>query len=271
MESLHATAQVDLSFWTAAGRPKAVRAVGFRSGDVGTHTSRTMMLTDVAAAFSATRSDAQRAQYADAIIKQNCLHKPTVSTRRLSMQRLSELYALDPAVPMFRILRRLWQIDDPGRPLLALLASIARDPLLLATASVIIPMPVGNEFQRTEMKAVLDRVAGERLKPPILDKVVRNTASSWTQSGHLQGRTFKFRRRVQPTAPTVAFALFLGYTAGFRGEELLSSGWLTVLDCTVSSARQLSLDAKRVGLLDVRMAGDVVEFGFERLDPAARR
>ena len=36
-----------------------------------------------------------------AIIDQNCLGKQTVSTRKLTCQRLSELYGLDPSIPLF--------------------------------------------------------------------------------------------------------------------------------------------------------------------------
>jgi len=258
-------------FWPGAGPGRAPLAAGFRLGEIGTHSSRTIMLADLTATLAAAPRNADRRAYAAAIIEANCLGKPTASTRRLSNQRLGELYSLDPGAPLFRILRRLWAIDEPGRPLLALLAALARDPLLIATASVIIPMPEGVEFQRMQMKAALDAAAGERLKPTIIDKTVRNTASSWTQSGHLHGRTFKFRRLVRATAPAVAFALYLGQAAGFRGEELFSSGWMSVLDCTVSRARALAAEAKRLNLIDFRTAGDVVEFGLEKLDPAARR
>lgn len=72
-----------------------------------------------------------------------------------------------------------------------------------------------------------------------------------------------------PTA--VAFALWLGNAAGFRGEELLTTGWIAALDCTATSARILALDAKRIGLIDLRTVGDVVEFGLDRLDPGLGR
>ena len=73
----------------------------------------------------------------------------------------------------------------------------------------------------------------------------------------------------QPTA--VAFALWLGNAAGFRGEELFTCGWIAALDCTATSARGLALEAKRIGLIDLRTAGNVVEFGLDRLDPGLGR
>jgi hypothetical protein len=41
--------------------------------------------------------------------------------------------------------------------------------------------------------------------------VCRNAASSWAQSGHLEGRTFKKRRKVVAPPATAAFAIYLDY------------------------------------------------------------
>ena len=241
--------------------------IGFRTGQKGTHTSRTIMLEELSAVLGSVASTARRVDYADAIIHGNCLGKPTLSTRRLTDQRLSELYALDPAVPLFRVLRRVWEVDDPaGRPVLALLAAIARDPLLAATAPAVLSLDVDQELTRSRMTAVLRALVGERLNEATLDKVARNAGSSWTQSGHLEGRTFKRRKRVEATTSAMSFALYLAYHAGFRSEEMFRSPWVQILDSTPTRARELALDAKRSGLLDIRFAGDVVSVDFSRLE-----
>lgn len=245
----------------------ATRA-GFRFGAKGTHTSRTLMLPELSAALAATPANGSRADYAAAIIDANCLGKPTAATRRLTNQRLGELYALDPEVPLFRALRRLWQGDVAGRPLLALQCAIARDPLLAATTAPITELPPGSEFQRDAVRTALRKAVGDRLNEATLEKVIRNAAASWSQSGHLEGRTFKRRCRVSATPATVAYGLYLARLAGFRGAQLFSSGWVAVLDCTPSRARELALEAKRIGLIDLRVAGEVVDISFERLEQA---
>ena len=245
-------------------------AAGFRLGARGTHTSRTIMLAELEAVLAAAGADAARADYAAAIVETNCLSKPTAATRRLSRQRLGELHGLDPALPLFRVLRRLWAFDPASRPLLALLSAFARDPLLAATAPAVAPLPPGAEFQRAPMRAALRCAVGERLNEAVLDKTCRNAASSWTQSGHLEGRTFKTRRRVRASAAAAAFALWLAAAAGWRGAAVFASAWLRLLDCGPSRARRLALEAKRLGLIDLRMAGDVVELDAARLDPARR-
>lgn len=251
---------------TTKNRSDAV-AAGFRFGHIGTHTSRTIMLDEISRTFAAVPADAKSSDYPIAIVDENCLGKETASTRRLTLQRLRELYALDIAFPVFRILRRLWDIDERGRPLVALLVCLARDPLLLATADVIIALPEGAEFPRTTMRDALAAAVGDRLNESTLNKVLRNAASSWTQSGHLQGRTFKFRRAVQPTPASVAFALYLSRVAGLPVKESLTSGWVKILDCGASMATEMATAAKRLGLLDLRMAGDVIELNLNRLDP----
>lgn len=229
------------------------------------------MLAELEAVLDAAPEAENRADYATAIIEGNCLSKATAATRRLSNQRLGELYGLDPDLTLFRVLRRLWFLDQSARPLLALLAAIARDPLLAATCPAIISLPAGAELLREPVKAALRASVGDRLNESTLEKVCRNAASSWTQSGHLEGRTFKKRRLVQASPTTVAFALYLAHAVGYRGIDLFSSGWLQLLDCDPGRARQLALETKRIGLIDLRMAGDVVELNVVRLDPAAAR
>ena len=245
--------------------------IGFRFGDKGTHTSRTMMLAELEAVLEVTSENAERGEYTSAIIEANCLSKATAATRRLSCQRLSELYGLEPELPLFRVLRRLWNIDPTNRSRLALLAAIARDPLLAATASSVLPLAPGAEFQREPLKATLRAVVGDRLNESTLEKVCRNAASSWTQSEHLEGRTFKKRRRIEASPATAAFALYLAHGAGYRGAEIFSSPWFRLLDCDPSQARHFALEAKRLGLIDLRMSGDVVELDIGRLDPVSGR
>lgn len=259
--------QQTFALFPSAAVAPSVMDVGFRFGARGTQTSRTMMLDELRQVLHSTPPDARRSDYASAIIEGNCLSKLTSATRRLTNQRLGELYGLDPAIPLFRVLRRLWEVEPEGRPLLALLAAIARDPLLAATCPAIIFLTAGAEFQRDVVKSALRTVVGNRLNESTLEKVCRNSASSWTQSGHLEGRTFKKRRIVMPHAAAVAFAIYLANAAGFRGAEIFACAWLKLLDCDPSRARNLAVEAKRRSLLDLRMTGDIVELNLSRLDP----
>ena len=79
------------------------------------------MLQEFALLLETTPPDAGRADYVSVVVDDNCLGKRTVSNRRLSLQRLTELYGLDRRRLLFRVLRDLWELHDANRPLLALL------------------------------------------------------------------------------------------------------------------------------------------------------
>ncbi len=239
---------------------------GFRFGDKGTHTSRTMMLVELTDLLAALPATATREDYAEAIIEDNVLGKQTASTRRLSNQRLGELYGLSQSIPIFRILRRLWDIDEQGRPLIALLCALARDPLLRASAQAVLPMPVGGELTRSSMTTAIRAATGNRLNESILDKVARNAGSSWAQSGHLQGRVRKIRQEVRPTPGPVAFVLWLGSVYGFAGEDLLRTQWARVLDQSPMELLDLALRAKQLGLINASAGGGVVEIDVSPLN-----
>lgn len=81
-------------------------------------------LTDLLAIAPETTT---RAEFARVIVEENALGKATLATRKLTAQRLAELYGLDDSIPLFRLLRGLWKLDPDARPLLATLVALARD------------------------------------------------------------------------------------------------------------------------------------------------
>ena len=239
--------------------------LGFRFGDKGTHTSRTIMLDELSTLLRACPGKAGRADDVRALVDENCLGKHTVSTRRLTLQRLSELYALDPAVSVFRLLRMFWREDEKGHAQLALLAALARDPLLRATAPVILSMSEGEEIARQRVTDAIRQAVDERLNEATLDKVVRNAASSWTQSGHLEGRGRKKRKKIEPSPGAVAFAFVFGYMLGARGRTLFDTLFARVLHHDESTLTFLAMNAKRLGFLDIKSGGGLTVISVDSI------
>ena len=236
---------------------------GARFGPRGTHTSRTMMLPELTELLRSVPPGAVRAEFEAAVIGENALGKATASNRRLTLQRLSELYGVDPQVPLFAVLRRLWELDPDGRPVMALLCSLARDPLLRSTAPYVLSMEMGAEVLHDEYLSSIRAHVDTRLNDSVLDKVRRNASSTWTQSGHLAGRVRKRRRPVQASFGAVALALWLGSLEGRIAEDLLGSFWMRAFDVP----RHLLIDAvlrcKQAGLVFASVGGGVVQ-----IDPA---
>ena len=76
-------------------------------------------------------------------VEQNLLGKPTASARRITFERLRELYGLDPDMLVFRALKDLWDADGGAQPMIALLCSTARDPILRAMTPFVLRLPIG--------------------------------------------------------------------------------------------------------------------------------
>ena len=223
------------------------------------------MLDELSHLLDAVPGNAVRDNYADAVTAHNCLGKRTAATRTLSLQRLTELYALDPRVILFRVLRDLWVGNETSRPLLAILLALARDPLLRASATAVVRTPCDNEFARQSMKDALADAVGDRLNEATLDKVVRNASSSWTQAGHFRGRGRKIRQRVEATPAATTFTLLLGFAVGRRGRLLFETPWTAVLDTSPDELIDVAVDAKRLGLLDLKQSGSMIDVSFPAL------
>jgi len=227
------------------------------------------MLAELSDLLRAVPAGATREAYIRAVIDENVLGKQTAATRQLTSQRLVELYALDLKVPVFRVLRKVWDADEAGRPLSAMLCALARDPLLRATAASVLELSAGAELVRTELLAALRACVGTRLNDAVLDKVARNAASSWSQAGHLEGRVRKLRRLVVATPGPVALALWLGSIEGLAGEHLLTSRWTQVLDGAGAELVPTVLQAKRLGLLAASIGGGVTNIDVTKLAAAS--
>ena len=239
--------------------------LGFRSGARGTHTSRTMMLSELASVLETTPTGASLADYRAAITEENVLAKKTASNRRLTAQRLSEVYGLDDRLPLFRQLRFFWELDDEGRPLLACLCANARDPLLRMTASRVLSARIGDTVTSAELEEAVEASDPSRFNPPTRNKIARNALSSWTQSGHLKGRRPKKRRHPVITPANTAYALLLGYLSGSRGPMLFSTFWTGLLDARTEELHDMTAQASRREWLDYRRLGTVVEVSFNGL------
>jgi len=239
-----------------------LEAFGFKFSSGGAHISRTMMLVELNAVLAAVPVGSGTADYHEAILQRNVLGKTTDSTRQKSLRHLRELYALDELRPIFRLLRKLHSIDASSLPLLALQVSWARDPLLRATTPAIMEALEGDRVDTDSLAQAIETTFPGQYSELNRNKIGRNAASSWTQSGHLIGRTNKTRQRIKPTAVAVSMALFFGNIAGFHGATVFSNPWCRLLDLSADRAQTLGQEAHRAGLLNLRAIGEVVEISF---------
>jgi hypothetical protein len=245
--------------------PASALRAGFLTGSGGTHTSRTMMLAEIRLLLAACSSSATFDDYRAAVVEENVLLKSTHTTRLRTLRGLRELYGLDASKILFRSLRELWELDEQAQPLLALLSAVARDRVLRASSDAILVTDVGNVVTPQMLgDAVKEHTAGQYNEATV-GKIGRNAASSWTQSGHLRGRTMKVRTRATSTPAAVAYALLLGHLTGARGDALFETYWIRLLDAPGHVLREQASIASKLGLLEYRHTGNVTEISFRHL------
>ncbi|MEA1867905.1 MAG: hypothetical protein U9N19_07395 [Thermodesulfobacteriota bacterium] len=241
------------------------KTLGFRDGNRGTHSSRTMMLADLQILLDANQSGASKNDYKNSILKNNILGKRTDSNRKLSAKRLCELYGLDLNIPLFRALRSFWDIDKDGQPLLAFLCALARDPLLRVATPVLMNIVQGKVLMATDIAKLIVNTFPGRFAKTTLNSISQNIRSTWTQSGHLKGRVKKIRTKSVVTPATVAFALFLGYLEGCRAQRLLDTKCIKLLELPPDRLDNMIKVASQRGILDYRNAGSIMEIRFPNL------
>ena len=248
-----------------ASPPRLPARFGFRSGDRGTHGSRSIMLDDLQHVLNATPPDTRYEGYRVAIMGDNVLGKGTASTRLWSWKKLRELYGLNTDLAVFRCFRRLWDGDSAGRPVLAILCACARDPLLRMSAATILKTPQGAVVGPSDFAVAIAEAAPDRFSPTNLKAIGNRTCSSWAQSGHLAGGKIRTRARPIVSAEATAYALVLGRLTGARGPLLFSTFWTELLDTPRETLFDHAATASRRGWIDLRRAGSVVDVGFSKL------
>ncbi len=238
---------------------------GFVNESVGAHSSRTMMLAELRLLLPACQPSASLDEYRSAIVDENVLLKKTVTTRKKSFGWLQELYALNRKILVFRALRDLWDEDAQAQPLLALLCTVARDPLIKSTAEKILAIPVGETVTREMMMEAVNVSFPDRYGPKTLKSTGQNIISSWQQAGLLSGKLHKVRVRAESRPASVAYALLLGYLSGARGEALFQTLWCRLLDAPTHVLHEQAVAASKRGWIEYRHMGDVTEIGFRYL------
>ena len=239
--------------------------LGFRNGPFTVHTSRTMMFKELEELLDNAQLDTTREGYLNLIIDSNILAKPTASSRNKTAKYITGLYSLCSNVLVFRILRCFWQSEKDGHALLAFLGAYARDSLLRDVAKVILSIAIGSELSLDFIKDELQRKHPGRFSPNTLHSTAQNIASSFQQSGHLSGRRIKVRTNPSVTAANVAYALLLGYLSGVRGQNLFRTEWAKLLDISQDRIANFASQAHRLGWMEFRNIGNVVDISFNNL------
>jgi len=241
---------------------------GLVNQPVGTHSSRTIMLTELSGLLASTTPGASYRHLQEAATSHNAVRKSSATGRDKTFRHLREFYALDSKVPVYAALRGLWDFRSDEQPMLAVLCASARDPVLRASGEVILALPYGSTVAKADVEGHLSERFPGRYSDTVLPRTVRNLLSSWTQSGHLEGHLIKKRKKATAGPASASYALFLGYLCGLRGEALFDTPWTGILDCSISDVYTYAAEASARGLITYKRAGGIVDVDVTSLTPA---
>ncbi len=249
--------------WFAEGaEPKQLTKLGFKLGAGGIHMSKTIMLQELTALLAATAAHPD-VPLVDLVAEHNVLSKATGTARRSTLTRLSSLYGVVDQPPVTRVIGKLWSLDTAGRPLLALLAALARDSVLRESAQVIAAAAPGTPVRWPDFARSFQSTHPGRWSEKMLKSMSQNCASTWTQTSHLTGFKAKMRSRPKATPYVAAYAALLAEWSGFGGPALVDSPWLAVTDLDTVGRIALLRDADSLGLLRLRTGGGIVEVAVQ--------
>ncbi|MBV5304384.1 MAG: hypothetical protein JZU70_09335 [Chlorobium sp.] len=241
------------------------KSLGFSNNKLGGHSSRSMMLNEMHLLVSSLPLTVSIPDFAKAIVDENILEKPTLSSRKMSLSHLVELYGLDQSKPLFRVFWDFAHADGDSLPQLCVVCAYARDPQLRYSFEFVRNLHQGEVLSRIEMEQHLENGFPNRFSPAMKKSMAQNVNTSWTFSGHLEGKVKKIRRLPEPRPVSAAYAMFAGYLTGLRGTRLLDSPYASLVSSTRSQLQAALSLASAKGLLSLKQAAGIVEFDFSNL------
>jgi len=245
--------------------------LGFSKAILGAHSARSMMFLEMRTLVRAMPLSVTYDDLTKAIIEENVLDKPTLSSRKKSLRHLRELYGMSTSKALFRVLWDLAHADMESLPQLCLVCAYARDPQLRHSFELVRTLRIGAVLARTNMEQHLENGFPGRFSAAMKKSMAQNVNTTWTFGGHLSGRVKKNRRFPEPRPVSAAYAMFVGYLTGLRGERLLDSVFAALVSSNRSQLQTALSLASAKGLLSLKQAAGIVEFDFSNLLTSAEQ
>lgn len=239
--------------------------LGFSVTKGGGHSARSMMFLEMSILVRTMPLSLTSDDFTKAIVEENVLEKPTLSSRKKSLRHLVELYGMDTSKAIFRIFWEFGHADLESLPQLCLVCAYARDPQLRQSFELIRTLRLGEVLERAAMEQHLENGFPGRFSPAMKKSMAQNVITTWTFGGHLSGKKKKPKRLPVPRPISAAYAMFVGYLSGLRGERLLDSTFAALVSSDRSQLQTALALASARGLLSLKQAAGVVEFDFSSL------
>jgi len=226
------------------------------------HSSRTLMFAELTKIMD---HGIGNNNYIESLDK-NVTGKLTKTNQEKTTHFLKQLYGFDLNIPEFKCFKYFWKISEASeRPVISLLYAIGRDYLLDETSEVVILTSPGDKVKVQDLEENIERHHPGRYSENTKRSTAQNIASSWKQAGFIKGKRKNIRITVNHGYHTVVFALLMGYVNGTRGEDLLRTKWVKILELSEIKLLELIHQAAIRDLIAYSKSGGITVINLDKL------
>jgi hypothetical protein len=179
---------------------------------------------------------------------------------------LSRIYLFDPKLPIFKAFKYFWEIcSEEEKPLLVFLFAFTQDHLLFESLEIVKQTALGEKVSVDSFKENLWKYYPNKYSEVTSHSIGKNLASSWKQAGFIEGKTKNIRVQPEISYRVAAFAFFLAFLEGDRGEYIMNNPVVKSLCLSENNLRELAIEAAKQDLLQYQYGGSVTSFAFPQL------
>lgn len=224
------------------------------------HTSRTIMSSELIEVMDFPKGDLDYFK----IMEDNVFNKKTESSKKKTINYLTQLYNFNKVDEKFLCLEDYWRkIEDNEKPLLALLFAANKDYLVKESVDFVKSVRIDDKANIEAFEANIEHYHSNRFTPKTLRSVSQNVASSWKQAGYVVGKMKNIRTLKAPSYFAVAFAFLMAYLDGERGDYLFNHPSVKALDASREEVLTLIKAASDRGFLSYNQSGASTVISFQ--------
>ena len=226
------------------------------------HTSRTIMFAELEKVmdYSIESDNYQKS------LDFNVIGKKSADGIKKTTNFLKLLYGFDNQSNQFKAFKYFWKIaENEEKSLIALLYAIGNDYLLEESIPVVADTKLGDKVLIEKVEQNIEANYPNKFSSKTLRSMAQNIASSWKQAGFITGKVKNLRTQPKISSNIVAFAFFLAFLDGDRGDFILESKWVKALFLSDAKIRELASQASLRDLLQYQYAGNVTSISFSNL------
>jgi len=226
------------------------------------HTARTIMFTELEKVmdYSIESDNFQES------LDNNVIGKKSADGIKKTTNFLKMLYGFENQSNQFKAFKYFWKIaENEEKSIITLLFAIGNDYLLEESIPVVADAKLGDKVLIEKVEQNVESHYPNRYSPNTLRSMAQNIASSWKQAGFITGKVKNIRTQPEISYTVLAFAFFMSYLDGDRGDFILASKWVKALFLNESKVRELAIDASKRDIFQYQYGGNVTSISFANL------